>query len=116
LNNLSTVDEYLANLPSEKRQALQRIRKIIAETIPDSLQRIAYKICVVSVDKDMVGYASQKNHLSFFTMSPTLVETMKNELQGIRFSGATIHFSAEKPLHKELIQKILELRYKEITS
>ena len=63
----------------------------------------------------MVGLASQKNHLSFYMMSPRLAVMMKDELKGFEVSGATIHFSSENPLPKSLIEKILKQRVKEIT-
>jgi len=70
---------------------------------------------VFSVNKDLVGFASQKNHLSFYTMSPPLVKKMKKELQGYDVSGTTIHFSSQEPLPKSLIQKILNSRLQEIS-
>ena len=63
----------------------------------------------------MVGFASQKNYLSFYVMSPQLIKKMKDDLQEFEVSGATIHFSSQKPLPKSIIQKILKRRFKEIT-
>ena len=116
MSKASTVDEYLTNLPQDEREELQRIRDIIFSTIPESKERIAYKICVFSINKDLVGFASQKNHLSFYVMSPQLVDKMKNDLKDFQISGATIHFKPLKPLSKSLIQKIIKARKKEITS
>lgn len=113
-NEVTTVDEYLFLLPKDEKEELQRIRKIILSTIPEAKGRIAYKICVFSVNKDLVGFASQKNHLSFHTMSPKLVKTMKNDLLGLDVSGATIHFSPSKTIPNTIIKKILKERLKEI--
>jgi uncharacterized protein YdhG (YjbR/CyaY superfamily) len=116
LNEATTVDEYLADLPQNKKKTLQKIRSIIYSTIPEAKERIAYKICVFSVKKDLVGFASQKNYLSFYTMSPPLVKKMKVDLKNFKLSGAAIHFSPREPLPKSLIQKILKDRLKEITN
>jgi uncharacterized protein YdhG (YjbR/CyaY superfamily) len=113
LNKISTVDEYLAELSQDEKDALQRIRSIISSTIPESQERIAYKICVFSVKKDLVGFAAQKDFLSFYTMSPDLVKKMKEDLQNFQLSGATIHFTLQNPLPKSLIEKILLARLKE---
>jgi uncharacterized protein YdhG (YjbR/CyaY superfamily) len=64
----------------------------------------------------MVGFASQKNHLSFYVMSLQLVDRMKEDLKGLQVSGATIHFTPLKPIPKSLIKKIIKARKKEITS
>ena len=114
--NYKTIDEYLNSLPIDEKQSLQKLRDIIHSTIPDCKERIAYKICVFSINKDLVGFASQKNHLSIYTMSPSLVKKMKKELHGYNVSGATIHFTLQEPLSKSLIQMILRERYKEIVS
>ena len=107
--------EYLIVLPSKKKKALDKIRSIIFSTVPDIKERIAYKICVFSNKKDLVGFASQKNHLSFYTMSPGLVKKLKKDLHGFQLSGATIHFSPEKQIPKTIIEKILRERLKENT-
>jgi uncharacterized protein YdhG (YjbR/CyaY superfamily) len=56
----STIDEYLAALPIDKQQTLQRLRDNIHSTVHNCIERIAYKICVFSLKKDLVGFAPQK--------------------------------------------------------
>jgi uncharacterized protein YdhG (YjbR/CyaY superfamily) len=108
------MDEYLLELPEDEKKELQRIRKIILSTIPGSKERIAYKICVFSVKKDLVDLASQRDFLSFYTMSPKLVKKMKDELKDLDVSGTTIHFSPQNPLPSTLVKKILKARLEEI--
>ena len=111
----STVDEYLEVLTDDVREELQRVRSIILRTVPECRERIAYKICVFSLKRDLVGFASQRNHCSFYTMSPNLVKKMKEELLDCRVSGATIHFSPRDPLPESLIVKIVGTRAEEIS-
>jgi len=116
LKEPSTIDEYLEVLPKDEKNELQKIRNIILSTVPNIKERISYKICVFSINKDLVGFASQKNHLSFYIMSPQLVSIMKKDLFGLKLSGATIHFTPQEPIPKQLIQKILKARLKEISN
>lgn len=81
---ISTIDEYLAVLPEEIKIELQRIRNIILKTVPKIKERIANKLCVFSLIKDIVGFASQKNPWSFYVMSPKLVVKMKNDLNDFK--------------------------------
>lgn len=97
------------------RSELQRIRTIISSTIPEVKERIAYHVCVFSAKKDLVGFASQKNYCSFYTMSPHLVKSMKEDLQDYQVSGATIHFTPQEPLPDSLIEKIVRARFLEIS-
>lgn len=110
----SAVDEYLVVLTDDVREELQRVRSIILKKLPECRERIAYKIIVFSLKKDLVGIASQKNHCSFYTMSPNLVKEMEEELRDYRVSGATLHFTPREPLPESLIVKIVEERAREL--
>ena len=39
----TTIDEYLAELPEDKKNELQRIRNIIQSTVPRIKERIAFQ-------------------------------------------------------------------------
>jgi uncharacterized protein YdhG (YjbR/CyaY superfamily) len=57
---------------------------------------------------------SQSKHLSFFTASPKLAHAMRDEITKTHtVSGATIHFSPERPLPTTLVKKILRARVRE---
>jgi hypothetical protein len=49
-------------------------------------------------------------------MSPALMEAMGEELKGVKLSGATIHFTPEEPLPRELIETIVSERAREVES
>jgi uncharacterized protein YdhG (YjbR/CyaY superfamily) len=109
------VDSYLAELPDEERKTLEELRQIIKASVPDVQERISYGGAVIfAVRPDLVGFAAQQNHLSFFTMSPQLAKAMKEEITKThKVSGATIHFSAEQPLPKTLVEEIIRARLAE---
>jgi uncharacterized protein YdhG (YjbR/CyaY superfamily) len=109
------VDSYLAELPDEERRTLEELRQIIKASVPDVQERISYGGAVIfAVRPDLVGFAAQQNHLSFFTMSPQLAKAMKEEITKThKVSGATIHFSAEQPLPKTLVEEIIRARLAE---
>ena len=111
----AAVDSYLAKLPDEERRTLEELRQIIKAAVPDVQERISYGGAVIfAVRPDLVGFAAQENHLSFFTMSPQLAKTMKEEITKThKVSGATIHFSAEQPLPKTLVEEIIRARLAE---
>ena len=71
------VDSYLAELPDEERRTLEELRQIIKASVPDVQERISYGGAVIfAVRPDLVGFAAQQNHLSFFKMSPQLAKAM----------------------------------------
>ncbi len=109
------VDRYLAGLPDERRRALEALRRLIQSAVPVVQERISYGTTVIfALKRDLVGFAAQDAHLSFFTMSPALAATMRDEIAKThRVSGATIHFSPEKPLPEPLVKQILQARLQE---
>ena len=107
------MDEYLNGLPDDQREALERVRRIVLEAVPEANEKIAYKIPVIAAHGDLVGFAAQSKHLALYTMSPGLVASMADELASHKVSGATIRFSPDKPLPKRLIHKIARARLRE---
>jgi uncharacterized protein YdhG (YjbR/CyaY superfamily) len=114
-NDSAAVDAYLATLPKDEEEALESLRRLIKETIPQVEERISYGTTVMfSLGHDLVGFASQKKHLSFFTASPKLAATMKGEITKThKVSGATIHFTVDNPLPTALVEKIIKARISE---
>jgi uncharacterized protein YdhG (YjbR/CyaY superfamily) len=114
-NDPQAVDAYLATLAEPERESLERLRALIKETVPDVEERVSYGTAVMfSLGRDLVGFVSQRKHLSFFTASPELARKMKNEISKThKVSGGTIHFSPERPLPPGLVKKILRARVRE---
>ena len=107
------INAYLGALPDDVRSALERVRGIIRETAPQCTERVSYQIPIFRLRRDLVGISAQKNHCSLHTMSPPLMVAMAEELGGQKISGATIHFTPENPLSRELIEKIVQKRMAE---
>ena len=108
------IDAYLASLPDDFRTSLERVRKIIKEIAPDRTERVSYRIPIFRLQKDLVGLSASKDHCSLHTMSPVLVKAMADKLSEVKVSGATLHFTPESPLSRELIESIIRERMKEI--
>ena len=107
------VDAYLADQPQEVRESLERVRSIVRETAPECTERVSYGIPIFRLRKDLVGISAQMNHSSLHTMSPSLMTDLDEELTGVKVSGATIHFTPQAPLTRELIETIVRERMKE---
>jgi uncharacterized protein YdhG (YjbR/CyaY superfamily) len=109
------VDAYLAGLPDAERTTLEDLRLLIKDILPNVQERISYGTSVIfAVKRDLVGFVAQEKHLSFFTMSPELATSMREEIKAThRVSGATIHFSPDNPLPRSLVETILRARLEE---
>jgi uncharacterized protein YdhG (YjbR/CyaY superfamily) len=109
------VDDYLAALPAAERVTLEDLRTLIKDMVPEVKERISYGTTVIfAVKRDLVGFVSQKKHLSFFTMSPDLATSLRKEIEAThKVSGATIHFNPDNPLPQSLVKRIVRARLKE---
>ncbi|TMI16131.1 hypothetical protein E6H33_05015 [Candidatus Bathyarchaeota archaeon] len=113
-----TVEGYLELLPEEVSLALEKLRKIIKAAAPGTTEVISYRIPVFKYQgRPLVGFGAAKNHCSFFTMSssmiPKLARMRAAELKGYDVSGATIHFTPDKPLSAALVTKHVKERIAE---
>lgn len=108
-----SIDAYLANLPVDQREALERLRGQIHAFVPEVKEKISYKVPVFIHYGSLVGFAAFKEHLSFFVMSTSLVAKLSSSLADFKHKGATIHFSPEKPIPKEILHVILKERINE---
>jgi uncharacterized protein YdhG (YjbR/CyaY superfamily) len=107
------VDAYLEAFPDDVRSALERVRRVIRETVPDCTERVSYGIPIFRLRKDLVGMSAHEHHCSLHSTSPSLMRVMAEELEGLGVSGATIHFTPQQPLPEALIESIVRERTKE---
>jgi uncharacterized protein YdhG (YjbR/CyaY superfamily) len=111
----STVDEYLAPLPKEQRAALETLRGVIQNAVPEAVEVISYQIPVYKYKgRPLVSFGAAKHHCAFYIMSPEVAKEHANELQAFDASGATVRFKADNPLPKELVTKLIDARIAEI--
>jgi uncharacterized protein YdhG (YjbR/CyaY superfamily) len=109
-NDTEGVNKYISNLPVEQQIALERVRQIIKNTVPDAQEYLSYKMPAYHFHGMIGGFAAFKNHCSFFPWDSKTINVFKDELKGFKTSAGTIQFTPEKPLSEELLQKILWYR------
>jgi uncharacterized protein YdhG (YjbR/CyaY superfamily) len=114
INDISSVDEYLANIPEKERAALKKLRKIIKSIVPDAIEVISYQIAVMKYKgKPLIGFGAGKNHCSFYVMSSRIIPTYKDQLKSYDTSIGTIRFPADKPLSAALVKTLVKARIAE---
>ncbi|MBL8174644.1 MAG: DUF1801 domain-containing protein [Bryobacterales bacterium] len=109
-----TVDEYLAEVPEPARTTLHQIRAMVRSVVPaEATEGISYRIPTFRYKGALVGFAAFPKHCSLFTMSSTLLATMKDDVKAYKTSKGTIQFPLDKPLPGSLVRKIVKARVKE---
>ena len=102
-----TIDEYLAALSSDKRAALERLRRIIRTAAPRAEESISYGLPVFRLDgKGFIYLGAAANHCAIYGA----VGAFKDELEGYDTSKGTIRFQADDPLPATLVLKLVRAR------
>jgi uncharacterized protein YdhG (YjbR/CyaY superfamily) len=107
-----TVDEYLAALSTDKRAALERLRKTIRAAAPGVEECISYGLAGLRLDGRMlVWFGASTNHCAFYPGA--VVGAFKDDLKDYETSKGTIRFQADDPLPAALVRRLVKARIAE---
>lgn len=110
----NTVDEYMAELPVDRRAAMEGLRRTIRAAAPDATESIAYLMPAFRMGKQfLVSYASFKRHYSLFPASDAVIAAGGDALTPYLFGSGTIRFPASQPIPLDLVKRIVEVRVAE---
>jgi uncharacterized protein YdhG (YjbR/CyaY superfamily) len=105
------VDGYLRDVEEPKRSTLQALRRTILEVIPHAEQVISYRVPAFRVGgKTVAGFAAFKDHLSYLPFSGSVLGELGAELEGYTMTKSALHFPVDRPLPKELVKRLIEVR------
>ena len=110
----TTVDDYLATLPDDRRAGMSAIREAVTAAAPHAQEVITYTMPGLRLDgRFLVSYDSFKHHYSLFPASDGVVEALGDEIRPFLAGKGTIRFPASQPIPTELIRRIVEIRLQE---
>ena len=108
-----TIDEYLAPLSSEKRVALEKLRRAIRSAAPKAQESISYGIAAFRIDgRLLVAFGAAANHCAFYP-GAFPVKAHQGELKAYDTTKGTIRFQADDPLPATLVRKLVKTRIAE---
>jgi uncharacterized protein YdhG (YjbR/CyaY superfamily) len=109
------VDEYMAQLPDDRRAVMEELRRTIRAAAPDATEVISYNMPTFRLDgRFLVSYEAFKRHYSLFPWSDAMVEELGEEMRPYAIGKGTIRFPADDPIPLELVTRIIEIRNREV--
>lgn len=108
----AAVQKYLKELPSAQRAPLVELRQWIVEVAPDAVEGISYSMPAFKLHGATVGFAAFTRHLTFFPFSGSFLSAYADELAGFSRAPSGVHFTPERRLPKELLQRMVRDRLK----
>jgi uncharacterized protein YdhG (YjbR/CyaY superfamily) len=110
----TTVDEYLATLPDDRREAMSVLRRTIRAAAPDATEVITYKMPGFKANGTfLVSYDAFKHHYSLFPASQVVVNALGDDIRPYLAGRGTIRFPAGKPIPVDLVTRVVEARLRE---
>lgn len=111
---LNSVNEYIKLFPKEVQTILEKIRNIILNSAPESIESISYGMPAYKTNgKPLVYFAGYKKHIGFYA-TPTGHEEFAEELSIYKQGKGSVQFPINKPIPYELIERIVVFRVKEV--
>jgi uncharacterized protein YdhG (YjbR/CyaY superfamily) len=104
------IDAYIATFSDDKQKALQELRTVIKNAVPEAEETISYNMPAFKLHGVSVWFAAYKRHLGLYPVYG--MASMQAEMEAYRGKGTkdSLHFPYDKPLPVALIEKIV--RYK----
>lgn len=110
-----TVDEYIARLPEDRREAMSLLRRTIRAAAPDATEVITYKMPGFKAHGTfLVSYDAFKRHYSLFPASQVVVDELGDAIQPYLAGQSTIRFPASRPIPPDLVTRIVKARLAEV--
>jgi uncharacterized protein YdhG (YjbR/CyaY superfamily) len=108
-----SIDAYLDRLTSDKRAALEKLRRAIKSAAPRAEECISYQLPAFRLDgKVLVWFGAATSHCAFYPGAAPIAEHA-SLLKGYKTSKGTIRFSPDEPLPAALVKTLVRTRIAE---
>ena len=110
-HQLQRIANYLGKLPDDQREALESLRSMIRDSVPEAEECISYGIPAFCLDgRPLVSYGASKRHCAFYPMDPEVLEMYVDDLSDFETSKGTIRFQPSALLPVAVVESILRKR------
>ena len=113
----TVIDEYVAQLPEPARGTFQVVRASIHALVPELEECISYGIPAFRSRHGIVaGIAVNKKFCSYYPFSGSVLEKVDDLISGYSRTKSALHFAFDAPLHREVVEALLEERLVELAA
>ena len=103
-----TVDGYLSEQPDDRREALERIRALARERLPDHAESMRYgMITYERAGEGEVAVASQKQHLAVYFMGGDVFARAGERMAGHDFGKGCLRFRKADRIDYALLGELM---------
>lgn len=116
-NKPETIDQYIALVPEEARNAMEEVRKAMQSADPSLEEGISYSMAAFKLNgKFIIYFAGYKKHIGVYPI-PNDEPEFEKDFANYKTSGkGAIQFPLNKPMPVDLIIRIVKYRIKKTQS
>jgi uncharacterized protein YdhG (YjbR/CyaY superfamily) len=108
------VEAHIYSFPKETQEKLLALRSFIMKSQEGLEETKNYGIPTFKLNgKNFIHYAGYAHHIGFYPGAAPIKE-LGEDLKGFKFAKGSIQFPLNEELPLELIQKIIDLKLKDI--
>lgn len=112
--NFKSVEAYFNAQPEKTKKALIELKKCILKVVPNATELFNYNIPGYALVEDgkreqQIMIAGYKKHVGFYP-HPTTMKKFESELSEYKKGKGSVQFPLDKPLPKELIERMVKYR------
>ncbi|MEW5825543.1 MAG: DUF1801 domain-containing protein [Candidatus Bipolaricaulota bacterium] len=110
-HDVESIANYLKGLSIDQRNALERLRSVIRDAVPEARECMSYGVPALCLDgKPLVAYGATKKHCALYPLDPKLIEAQLPALTGLATSRGAIRFQPADPIPDAVVRAIVLAR------
>ena len=108
----ATVDDYLKELPSDRSEAMSKLRKLFLRELKGYEERMEYGgPCYAKNNVIEAGFASQKHFIGVYFLKQTVFKKYVDEFKNVTYGKGVIRFTKPDKIDFKVIQKMLKANF-----
>lgn len=101
-----SVDEYLKEVPSERLEAMKKLRELCVKYLANHLEGMTYGMPSYSKDGSVsVAFNSQKNYIALYILKKEVLDVYRDQLKDI--GKGCIRFKKPSDIDFTIVGKVL---------
>lgn len=104
----ATVDDYMAEVPNDRRSAIQVLRRLCRAYLTGFEESMQYGMPCYSRDGTVeVSFASQKNNIALYVLRKDVLDAHRDSLPASAIGKGCIRFRNPNTIDFALVQRLL---------
>jgi uncharacterized protein YdhG (YjbR/CyaY superfamily) len=107
ISKAANVDAYVAEIPAERRPAIERLRKLIRQSLPGAEECMEYGMPGYKRKGALeISFASQKQYIALY-VNPALANEFRDALGAASIGKSCIRFTRPEQMNFEVLGQLL---------